>query len=118
VWWPCLGVAHHDGAALGVVVGDTHGFHVVCVLVARATMVSPPRGVRVCVYVRPPNLDAKLLVNLVLDGQAVAVPPKAALYMETLLVRIARHNVLQVWVRTRARVSGRGPTWRAPSCVP
>ena len=40
------------------------------------------------------DLDAELLVDLVLDGEPVAVPSEAALDVEALLVGVPRDNVL------------------------
>ena len=51
---PLLAIAHDNAAALLVIVADAHGEHVIL------------------------GADAELLVDLVLDGQAMAVPAEAA----------------------------------------
>eukprot|EP00966_Prymnesium_polylepis_P237473 5492223-Prymnesium_polylepis.2 len=67
---PLLGVAHHNLAALGVVVGDAHLEHIVA------------------------SLDVERLVDLKLDRQPVAVPPEAALDVVARLVSVAADDVL------------------------
>ena len=86
---PFLGISHHDGAALGIVRLDAHGKHVVA---AR---------------------DAELLVDLELDGQAVAVPAEAALDVVAGLVRVPADDVLRPAARAREpRTIGLGWRWR------
>ena len=67
---PLLLVAHHNGTALAVVLGDAHAHDVV---LAR---------------------DAELLVDLVLHGQAVAVPAKAPVHIVPARGGEPGHNVL------------------------
>jgi hypothetical protein len=63
-------VPHHDGAALGVVLVDSHGHDV---------------GL---------GGDTELLVDLVLDGEAVGIPTEAAFDVEAVRVSEAGDNVL------------------------
>lgn len=44
----------------------------------------------------PVHLDVQSLVDLVLDGKAVAVPAKPTLHVKSALVRVARYDVLEV----------------------
>ena len=67
---PLLGVPRDDAAARLVVLVDSHLQHLIAVR------------------------DVELLVDLVLDGEAVAVPPRAALDVVPGLAGVARHDVL------------------------
>ena len=68
---PLVGVAHDDLPALCVVSGHAHLLDVLG------------------------RLDADGLVDLVFDGQAVAVPAEPALHVEPALMGIARHYILR-----------------------
>lgn len=52
-------------------------------------------------------LDAEGLVDLVLDGQPVTVPPRPSGHVVTRLVRVPRHRVLdRAWRRTQKENAG------------
>ena len=76
-------VAHHDRAALCVVLVDAHREHV------------------------PARLDPELLVDLVLDGHAVRVPAKATWHVEARDVCVARDDVLSLLRRIPQERKGR-----------
>ncbi len=86
---PFLGVAHHNGAALGVVLVDAHLEHVVT----------------------PGN--TQLLVDLKLDWQAVAVPSKPAGHMVASLVGPPADDVLDGAGKEVAIVRQAGGKWWA-----
>ena len=76
---PLARVAHHDRAALCVVLVNAHREHV------------------------PAGRDPQLLVDLVLDGHAVRVPAKAARHVEARDVCVARDDVLSLLRRAPPR---------------
>lgn len=89
-----------------VVLGDAHRKHLWCGGKGKGKTGFPRHGGAVHSHIHTYTddrirqthlvavLDAQLLVDLELDGQAVAVPPEAAHDMVAPLVRVARHRVL------------------------
>jgi hypothetical protein len=78
-------VAHHDRAAFRVILVDAHREHVSA------------------------RRDSEFLVNFVLDGYAVRVPPKAPRYVEAGDVCVARDDVLYIILLRRAKSNASPP---------
>mmetsp|Transcript_11877 Transcript_11877/g.27864 ORF Transcript_11877/g.27864 Transcript_11877/m.27864 type:complete len:246 (-) Transcript_11877:141-878(-) len=86
--FPLLCVPRDDAAARLVVLVDSHRQHLIAVR------------------------DVELLVDLVLDGEAVAVPPRAALDVVPGLAGVASHDVLDGPGEDVAVVGQAGGEWR------
>lgn len=84
---PLLGIALHNAATLGVVLLDAHREDIV------SALHTSPSALHFASW-RFKYLDAKFLINLVLNGQTVAIPTETPSYVVSSHVRVTRYGIL------------------------